>query len=50
MKIHLKSDERILGDSEFVDCFLAAARETMEGQYRLKALGVSFEVDSVGSQ
>jgi hypothetical protein len=43
MKIHLKSDERILGDSEFVDSVLAAARETMEGQYRLKARGVSFD-------
>ena len=43
MKIHLKSDERILGDSEFVDSVLAAARETMERQYHLKAQGFSFD-------
>ena len=42
LKIHLKSDERILGDSEFVDSVLAAAGETMERQYRLKAQGFSF--------
>ncbi len=39
LKIHLKSDERILGDSEFVDSVLVAAGETMERQYRLKARG-----------
>jgi len=43
MRIHLKSDERILGDSEFVGSVLAAARETMERQYHLKALGLSFD-------
>lgn len=43
MKIHLKSDERILGDSEFVDSVLAAARETMERQCRLKAQGLGFD-------
>jgi len=43
VKIHLKSDERISGDSEFVDSVLAAARETMERQYRLKAQGLGFD-------
>lgn len=43
-KIHLKSDERILGDSEFVDSVLAAARETMERKYRLKAMGCDFHM------
>jgi putative transposase len=39
MKIHQKSDERILGDSDFVESVLAGAREAMEQKYRLKALG-----------
>ena len=30
MKVHLKSDERILGDSDFVESVLAGAREAME--------------------
>ena len=38
-KEHMKSDERILGDSNFVDSVLAITREGMEHKYRLKAMG-----------
>jgi len=43
MKIHFKSDERILGDSDFVETVLNSASEAMERRYRLKASGYSFE-------
>lgn len=39
MDEHLKSDERILGSSDFVESALAGAREAMERKYRLKGLG-----------
>jgi chromosomal replication initiation ATPase DnaA len=39
MKDRMKSDERILGDSDFVESALVAAREAMERKYRLKSLG-----------
>ena len=39
MKIHVKGDERILGDSDFVEKVLSKASEQMERQYRLKAEG-----------
>jgi putative transposase len=39
----LKSDERILGDSDFVGTVLADARESMHGKYALAAAGVGFE-------
>jgi len=42
MKDHLKSDERILGDGDFVESVLADAREAMEQKYRLKGLGYDF--------
>ena len=38
-KIHIKSDERILGDSDFVDEVLQAANEALDSQYRLKSQG-----------
>ena len=37
-----KSDERILGSSEFVNDVLAGAQETLDKKYALKALGVEF--------
>jgi len=43
MQTHLKGDERILGDSDFVKAVLYAADETMEEQYRLKAEGYDFD-------
>lgn len=43
LKIHVKSDERILGDSDFVEKVLDSASESMERSYRLKAEGHSFE-------
>lgn len=47
----LKSDERILGDSEFVESVLDSASEKMAQKYRLKANGYRFEtiVDRVGA-
>ncbi len=39
-KIHLKSDERILGNGDFVDQILSEADETFERRYALKARGV----------
>ncbi|GKT09515.1 transposase [Desulforhabdus sp. TSK] len=38
-KDRMKSDERILGDSDFVESALVGAREAMERKYRLKSLG-----------
>ena len=35
--IHFKSDERILGDSDFVESVLKAANESFERKYRLKS-------------
>jgi putative transposase len=43
MKIHFKSDERVLGDSDFVEKVLHSASEAMERKYRLKAEGYTFE-------
>ncbi len=43
MQGHLKGDERILGDSNFVQTILNAANENMEAQYRLKAKGYDFD-------
>jgi REP element-mobilizing transposase RayT len=43
MNIHVKSDERVLGDSHFVKDVLKTASETMERRYRLKAEGYTFE-------
>jgi REP element-mobilizing transposase RayT len=39
----LKGDERILGDSDFVDTVLKAAGEQLEHRYRLKAEGFNLE-------
>jgi putative transposase len=38
-----RSDERILGDGEFVDSVLAAAEEAMEKRYALRARGYDLE-------
>jgi len=43
MGIHFKSDERILGDSDFVEKVLGDAEEEMERRYRLKAEGYDFD-------
>ncbi|MCB2149687.1 MAG: transposase [Deltaproteobacteria bacterium] len=42
MKEHLKGDERILGDSEFVMQVIESAQERMEERYRLAAQGHTF--------
>jgi len=43
MKIHFKSDERVLGDSDFVQEVLSSASEALERKYRLKTEGYTFE-------
>jgi putative transposase len=43
MRVHLKGDERILGDSDFVESVLKKAEEVMERKYRLQALGYDFD-------
>lgn len=45
---HLKSDERILGDSEFVEEVLKKAQEQQERRYQLKATG--FNIDQVAEK
>ncbi len=40
----LKSDERILGESDFVEQVLSAANERMNRCYRLRARGFTFEM------
>ncbi len=39
-KVHMKSDERILGDSDFVSEVLSKAEESIKEKYNLKAAGV----------
>ena len=41
--IHQKSDERILGDSDFVEGVLSRAKEKLRRQYDLSARGIGFE-------
>ena len=43
MNIHIKGDERILGDSDFVESVLHQASEQMERKYRLQAKGWTLE-------
>jgi REP element-mobilizing transposase RayT len=38
-----KSDERILGDGDFVETVLADAQESMNNRYRLASKGIGFE-------
>jgi lambda repressor-like predicted transcriptional regulator len=38
--VHVKSDERILGDGAFVETILAESREHYEHQYALKSKGI----------
>jgi REP element-mobilizing transposase RayT len=41
--VHFKSDERLLGDSDFVDTVLKAADEELDRKYRIQAEGWDFE-------
>ena len=41
--IRVKGDERILGDSDFVESVLASAKEVPEEKYLLKARGIDFD-------
>jgi len=47
-KVFEKSDERILGDGDFVDEVLVAAQEEMEKRYRLAAKG--YDLDTIASK
>jgi putative transposase len=42
-KIHMKSDERILGDSDFVSEILSGREESLERCYALKASGIDIK-------
>lgn len=42
-KIHIKSDERILGDSDFVEKILSKTNEALERKYVLEAKGVDLK-------
>jgi putative transposase len=42
-RVHLKGDERILGDSDFVQAVLEAQNERFERSYQLQSLGYDFE-------
>jgi REP element-mobilizing transposase RayT/DNA-binding MarR family transcriptional regulator len=42
-RVHLKGDERILGDSDFVKTVLKEADEIMERRYQLQAQGFDFK-------
>jgi len=41
--MRVKGDERILGDSDFVETVLASAREAFEEKYLLQARGIGFD-------
>lgn len=43
--VHLKSDERILGESDFVEAVLQHQGETLDRRYRLQALG--YDLDKI---
>ena len=45
---HVKSDERILGDSDFVEDILSIASEKFERNYELKRLG--YDLDRIASR
>ena len=47
-KVYQKSDERILGDGDFVSRVLASAEEQMENRYALRAHG--FDLEKVASR
>jgi putative transposase len=42
LQIHVKSDERVLGDSDFVQSVLSAQDEHLEARYRLQSQGYDF--------
>jgi len=46
--IHLKSDERVLGDSDFVENVLKAADESLERKYQLKSKG--YDIDKLADR
>lgn len=45
LKVHLKGDERILGDSDFVESVLIRAEEDLERKYKYQAKG--YDLDTV---
>jgi REP-associated tyrosine transposase len=51
MRVHLKGDERILRNSDFVESVLKNYNEVMERKYKLQAAGYDFDkvVDRVAA-
>jgi len=50
-KVHIKGDERILGDSDFVESVLEEQNERLQRRYRIQILGYDFDkvVDRVAA-
>ena len=46
--VHVKSDERILGESDFVEDVLSQASEKFERNYELRRLG--YDADRIASR
>ncbi len=46
--MHFKSDERVLGDSDFVEMVLKAADESLERKYHLKSKG--YDIDQLADR
>ena len=42
-KVHIKGDERILGDSDFVESILEEQKERLERRYRIQMQGYDFD-------
>jgi REP element-mobilizing transposase RayT len=43
LKIHIKGDERILGDSDFVESVIEEQKERLAQRYHLQARGIDFD-------
>ena len=43
LKIHMKGDERILGDSDFVESVIEEQKERLTRRYHLQTRGIDFE-------
>jgi predicted ArsR family transcriptional regulator len=43
-KMHVKGDERILGDSDFVESVLEKQNERLERRYRIQMQGYDFDI------
>ena len=42
-RMHMKSDEHIMGDGDFVSAIMSRSRESLERRYVLKASGIDID-------